>query len=64
MDILYIGRNLRILREKRKLTQEELGREIALSASAVSNIENKISFPSIDTLIKFAEFFSVDVDYF
>ncbi len=64
MNILYIGGNLRLLREKRKLTQEELGRELALSASAISNIENTISFPSIDTLIKFAEFFGVDVDYF
>ena len=64
MNILYIGGNLRILREKRKLTQEELGKEIALSASAVSNIEKTISFPSIDTLIKCAEFFGVAVDYF
>lgn len=64
MNILYIGGKLRILREKRKLTQEELGKEIALSASAVSNIENTISFPSIDTLIKCAEFFGVSVDYF
>lgn len=64
MDISHIGGNLRILREKRKLTQEELGKEIALSASAVSNIENTISFPSIDTLVKCAEFFSVSVDYF
>lgn len=64
MNILHIGANLRILREKRKLTQEELGKEIALSASAVSNIENTLSFPSIDTLIRLAEFFGVDVDYF
>ncbi|MCM1181025.1 MAG: helix-turn-helix domain-containing protein [Clostridium sp.] len=64
MNILHIGGNLRILREKRQLTQEELGKEIALSASAVSNIENTISFPSIDTLIKLVEFFEVDVDYF
>ncbi len=47
MTILNIGRNLRTLREKRKLTQEELGKEIALSASAISNIENTISFPLI-----------------
>lgn len=64
MNILYIGGNLRILREKRKLTQEELGKEIALSTSAVSNIENAISQPSVASLIKFAEFFGVDVDYF
>ncbi len=64
MTILNIGRNLHTLREKRKLTQEELGKEIALSASAISNIENTISFPSIDTLIKFAGFFDVNIDYF
>lgn len=61
---MYIGGNLRILREKRKLAQEELGKEIDLSASAVSNIKNTIFFPSIDTLIKCTEFFGVFVDYF
>lgn len=64
MNICWIGRKLHILREKNKLTQEKLGKEVALSASAISNIENSVSFPSVDTLIKLAEYFNVGVDYF
>lgn len=47
MDVCWIGRNLHALREKNKLTQEKLGKEVALSAFAISNIENSLSFPSI-----------------
>lgn len=64
MNICWIGRNLYTLRKKYDLTQERLGKEVALSASAISNIENSLSFPSIDTLIKLAEYFGVDVVYF
>ncbi len=39
MNILYnIGGNLRILREKRKLTQEDLGREIELAELEVKKL--------------------------
>lgn len=64
MNICWIGRNLHALRKKNNLTQEKLGKEVALSASAISNIENSLSFPSIDTLIKLAEYFNVGAEYF
>ena len=63
MDIKYIGRNIAKLRVSRGLSQGDLGKEIGLTPSAISNIENAISYPSVDTLIRFAVFFSVTVDY-
>lgn len=63
MDIKHIGNNIYKLRLTRGLTQETLGRQIGLTASAISNIENATSYPSIDTLIKIAEFFGVTLDY-
>lgn len=63
MDIKYIGRNIAKLRSSRGLSQGDLGKEIGLTPSAISNIENAVSYPSIDTLIRFAEFFSVTMDY-
>ena len=63
MDIKYIGNNILKLRLTRGLTQESLGRQIGLTPSAISNIEKSISYPSIDTLIKLAEFFGVTLDY-
>ena len=63
MDIKYIGNNILKLRLTRGLTQESLGKQIGLTPSAISNIEKSVSYPSIDTLIKLAEFFGVTLDY-
>ena len=63
MDIKHIGNNIFKLRLTRGLTQELLGKQIGLTPSAISNIEKSISYPSIDTLIKLAEFFGVTLDY-
>lgn len=63
MDIKNIGGNISKLRVARGLTQENLGKQIGLTPSAISNIENATSYPSVDTLIRFASFFSVTMDY-
>ncbi len=63
MDVKHIGRNIAKLRVSRGLSQGDLGREIGLTASAISNIENAISYPSVDTLIRFASYFSVTMDW-
>ena len=63
MDIKHIGENILKLRVARGLTQEKLGKQIGLTPSAISNIEKSTSFPSVDTLIRFASFFSVTIDY-
>lgn len=51
------------LRSSRGLSQGDLGKEIGLTPSAISNIENAVSYPSIDTLIRFANFFPVTIEY-
>lgn len=63
MDVKWIGRNISKLRVSRGLSQGELAKEIGLSPSAISNIENAISYPSVDTLIKFSGYFSVTMDF-
>lgn len=63
MDIQHIGRNIARLRVSRGLSQGDLGKEIGLTPSAISNIENAISYPSVDTLIRFASYFSVTMDF-
>ena len=47
-----IGINISKLRIERGITQEQLGRDIGLTASAISNIECGRSVPSVDTLQK------------
>lgn len=50
-----IGINISKLRIERGITQEQLGRDIGLTASAISNIECGRSVPSVDTLCRFSE---------
>ena len=58
-----IGKRLRNLRKKSGLTQAELGSELGLSASAVGMYEQNRREPDNRTLIKYAEFFDVTVDF-
>lgn len=58
-----LGENIRRLRQERGLCQEELGRRIGASKQSVSNWENGNITPSIDLLLRLADFFGVSTDY-
>ncbi len=58
-----IGENIRALRKKSGLSQEELGAKLNLSCKAVSKWETGKSFPDISLLPKLAEIFNVSIDY-
>lgn len=58
-----LGENIRRLRQERGLNQEELGRRVGASKQSVSNWENGNIAPSIDLLIRLADFFGVSTDY-
>jgi len=53
---------LQELRKQRGLTQEELAQALYVSRTAVSKWESGRGYPSIDSLKRTAEFFSVSVD--
>ena len=54
--------NLRSLRQKEKLTQQQLGNVLHLSRNAISNYELGKQEPSLETLKNIAHFFGVTVD--
>lgn len=54
---------LRSLRIQRGLTQQELGGYVGLSKAVISKYENGIGYPTLDSLIYFAEYFGVTTDY-
>ncbi|EGT4532609.1 TPA: helix-turn-helix domain-containing protein [Clostridioides difficile] len=54
--------NLKTLRIKNKLTQEELAEKLCISRSALSLYELNKRKPDFDTLIKISKFFNVSVD--
>ncbi len=57
-----IGKNLQILRKKRKLTQVELAEKFNYSDKAVSKWEKGESLPPIDVFYKLSQFYEVSLD--
>ena len=60
---MSFARKLSFLRNRKGITQAELGRLISVTPQAVSKWENGISEPDIATLAKIARIFDVTVDY-
>lgn len=58
----FFGKNLRYLREKNTLTQEEIAQLFGLKNSTWSNYENGVSEPSISGLLHISNFFGIMVD--
>jgi transcriptional regulator with XRE-family HTH domain len=54
---------LKVLRESNNLTQVQLAKKLNVSKQSVSNWENNNILPSIDVLIRTAQFFQVSTDY-
>ena len=57
------GLRIRELREKYKMSQEELGRRIDRSKSVISSYENNLKVPPLEILTQLAVLFNVSLDY-
>ena len=62
-NLKVFAERLKELREENNLTISELGREIGVSAMAISRWEREIRIPNIESLFLLAEFFKVSADY-
>lgn len=60
---MKLGDILAELREDRGLTQHELSKQLHISNSSISAYELGSRLPNIETLLGYAEFFDVTVDY-
>lgn len=58
-----IGRRIKSLREKVRISQAELGTIIGIDASNIGTIENGKVFPRSDKLFKIATYFNVSCDW-
>ena len=63
MNANIFGERIRKLRKEAGLTQKELAERIWLSKTVVSNYELGTRKPSIDIVVKFANYFHVSTDY-
>lgn len=59
----YFPERLKELRCSNNLTMEMLGNEIGSTRGTISNFENGYKKPSLDILIRIADYFNVSIDY-
>ena len=62
MANLQLARNLRFLRKKNQLNQEDLANMLSISRQAYCNYENSSRTPDIETLVILAAHFHVSLD--
>lgn len=60
---MTLNENIRQLRLTRNLSQVDLAKALGVTKQSISNWENNNIQPSIDMLIRLAQFFSVSIDY-
>ena len=58
-----IAKRLRVLRAERKLSQEALCEKIDVNRITYSGYENVRAEPSVEVLVRLAEFYDVSLDY-
>ena len=58
-----LNENIRTLRMEKAVNQVELAKALNVSKQCVSNWENDNVVPSIEMLVKLADFFGVSTDY-
>lgn len=53
---------IKALRQKNQFTQKEVADKLNITRSTYNNYENESNEPSINTLIKLADFYNVSID--
>ena len=59
---MYFDSNIKFLRNRKKLTQDQLAITLDIKRSTLNNYENGISGPSIQSLIILSDYFHVAID--
>lgn len=62
MPNIQLANNLRYLRKKRNLRQEDIGNILNISRQAYSNYENCTRTPDLDILLQLCDFYKVSLD--
>ena len=58
----FLGSNLKVLRERKRRTQQELADFIGIKRSILNNYEHTISNPSIENLLLISEYFNININ--
>ena len=58
----FFGTNLKVLRERKKRTQQDIADFIGIKRSILNNYEHGISNPSIENLLMISEYFNISIN--
>ena len=59
---MFLKENLKLLRKRRKRSQEDVAKSLNLTRSAYNSYENGVAEPGIQILIRLSEFFQINID--
>lgn len=59
---MNIGNNLKIVRKRKKMSQEEVATALGFTRSSYSGYENGVAQPSIENLVTLSDFYSITID--
>lgn len=59
---MYFSSNIKLLRKRRKRTQDEVAHSLNMVRSTLSGYENEIAQPNINALIAFSDYYNISID--
>jgi len=59
---MYFDSNIKLLRKRKKLTQDEVSVLLQMKRSTLSGYENRVAQPGLDVLLLFSEYYKVAID--
>jgi transcriptional regulator with XRE-family HTH domain len=59
---MYFDSNIKLLRKRKKLTQDEVAERLQMKRSTLSGYENRVAQPGPDILLSFSEYYNIALD--
>jgi transcriptional regulator with XRE-family HTH domain len=59
---MYFDANIKMLRKRKKRTQDEVAEALKMKRSTLSGYENKVSQPGLDVVMLFSDYYQIAVD--
>jgi len=59
---MYFDANIKLLRKRKKRTQDEVSEKLGMKRSTLSGYENRVAQPGLDVLLLFSDYYQVAVD--
>ena len=59
---MYFDSNIKLLRKRKKLTQDEVATLLLMKRSTLSGYENRVAQPGLDILLLFSDYYKIAID--